>query len=401
MKRWKKIALAALALLLLSQIPFVYRRYQLGRLQAAINALNSRRVPASDDDPYVDHRGVIHVHTRLGGHSTGTFDELVAAAKSNDLSFVVMTEHPAKYTDTVAATLNGVHEGVLFINGSELNPADDDRLLVVPGMSPTGPTTQDAISRAKRDGKLVFVAYPERLRNWDVTDYDGLEVYNLYTDTKKINYGLLFFDALWSYRSYPHLLFSTFHERPHDNLKRWDELTKTRGRKLVAVAGNDAHANVGLSFQHLTGEKILQLKLDPYERSFRVVRVRVLLEKNQPVSAESVLAALARGHCFISFDLFCDAGGFRFAADNGIEKKLMGDEIPLANAPVRLTVKTPVKSRVVFFRDGEVLSEEKETLGKELLVNERGVYRVEVYLDQLGKPAGDRPWIISNPIYVR
>ncbi|HVF27704.1 MAG TPA: hypothetical protein VM943_05645, partial [Pyrinomonadaceae bacterium] len=273
MKRWKKIALVMLGLILLSQVPFVYRRYKLGRLQAVINALNSERVPPSGDDPYVDHRGVIHVHTQLGGHSTGTFDELVAAAKSNGLSFVVMTEHPAKYANTAEMTLKGMHEGVLFINGSELNPAADDRLLVMPGMTTQKPATQSTVRQAKRDGKLVFIAYPEQFRSWDITDYDGLEVYNLYTNTKNINYGLLAFDALWSYRSYPHLLFSTFYERPHNNLKKWDELIKTQDSKLVAVAGNDAHANVGLSFQHLTGERILQFKLDPYERSFQVVRV--------------------------------------------------------------------------------------------------------------------------------
>ena len=33
-------------------------------------------------------------------------------------------------------------------------------------------------------------------------------------------------------------------------------------------------------------------------------------------------------------------------------------------------------------------------------LTERGVYRVEVYLPQLGA-AGQQPWIISNPIYVR
>jgi len=402
MKRWKKIALVMLGLILLSQVPFVYRRYKLGRLQATINTLNAERVPPSDDDPYVDHRGVIHVHTQLGGHSTGTFDELVAAAKSNGLSFVVMTEHPAKYANTAEMTLKGMHEGVLFINGSELNPAADDRLLVMPGTAPPEPaTTQSTISGAKRDGKLVFIAYPEQLRSWDVTDYDGLEIYNLYTNTKKINYGLLVFDALWSYRSYPHLLFSTFYERPHDNLKRWDELIKTQDRKLVAIAGNDAHANVGLSFQHLTGEKILQFKFDPYERSFQVVRVHTLMERNQPVETGTVLSSLAQGHCFISFDIFGDAGVFRFTADNGIEKKIMGDEIKLSDGGVRLMVKTPVKSQVVFFRNGEVFHEEREVLNKELLVRERGVYRVEVYLDQLGEPLSNQSWIISNPIYVR
>ncbi|HVF28575.1 MAG TPA: hypothetical protein VM943_10065, partial [Pyrinomonadaceae bacterium] len=299
-------------------------------------------------------------------------------------------------------TLKGMHEGVLFINGSELNPAADDRLLVMPGMIPSEPAmTQSTISGAKRDGKLVFIAYPEQFRSWDETDYDGLEVYNLYTNTKNINYGLLAFDALWSYRSYSHLLFSTFYERPHNNLKKWDELIKAQNSKLVAVAGNDAHANVGLSFQHLTGERILQFKLDPYERSFQVVRVHALLERNQTVDPETILSSLARGHCFISFDLFCDAGGFRFTANNGIEKVMMGDEIKLSDSGVRLTVKTPVKSRMMYFRNGEMFHEEREVLDKELLVRERGVYRVEIYLDQLREPLSNQPWIISNPIYVR
>jgi hypothetical protein len=31
---------------------------------------------------------------------------------------------------------------------------------------------------------------------------------------------------------------------------------------------------------------------------------------------------------------------------------------------------------------------------------ESGAYRVEVFLDSLGKPFAQMPWITSNPIYV-
>ncbi len=413
MKRWKKVVLVLLLLAApLSQTPFIYRRYTLGRMQASINSLNAQHAPANIDDPYLDYKGVMHVHSHLGGHSTGTFDELIAAAKSNELSFVVMTEHPARHVDTMEATLKGAHDGVLFINGSELNPVADDRLLIVPGMRPLdstdSPATQQAIDRAKRDGKLAFVAYPEQLRNWDVSGYDGIEVYNLYTNTKRINYARLFFDGLWSYRSYPELLFATFYQRPHGNLKKWDELMVAGNRPLVAIAGNDAHANVGLGLQHLTGKKILQLKLDPYERSFRIVRMHVLVERGRQassaeVSAEVILAALARGHCFIGFDLFGDPSGFRFTADDGAGRSvILGDEIEMAQgAAVRLSVTTPVPARIVFFRNGGVIHEEKEATRKELIVTERGAYRVEIYLDQLGELLRDRPWIISNPIFVR
>jgi hypothetical protein len=37
----------------------------------------------------------------------------------------------------------------------------------------------------------------------------------------------------------------------------------------------------------------------------------------------------------------------------------------------------------------------------DFVAREKGSYRVEVYLPNLPKPAGDQPWIISNPIYVR
>ncbi|HEX7177159.1 MAG TPA: hypothetical protein VF240_18010, partial [Pyrinomonadaceae bacterium] len=290
MKRWKKIALVVVGLLILSQAPFVYRRYRLGRLRAAIDSVNASRAAAVADDPFVDYKGVLHVHSSLGGHSTGTLDEIVAAARANELAFVVMTEHPSKYVDTVAATLKGTHEGVLFINGSELSAANDERLFVVPGPSvpaagPAAPNAQALVERARAEGRLALVAYPERIRDWGLLQgYDGIEVYNLYTNSKRIRYGLLFFDGLWSYRSHADLLFSTFYERPDENLRRWDELTAARGLRLSAVAGNDAHSNVGLRLGDRTGKEFLGVSLDPYERSFRVVRNHVLLDRAQPLA---------------------------------------------------------------------------------------------------------------------
>jgi len=56
---------------------------------------------------------------------------------------------------------------------------------------------------------------------------------------------------------------------------------------------------------------------------------------------------------------------------------------------------------VVLFRNGDPKSDEIGVTSKSYEVSETGVYRVEVYLPQLGKPVGEQPWIISNPIYVR
>jgi hypothetical protein len=56
---------------------------------------------------------------------------------------------------------------------------------------------------------------------------------------------------------------------------------------------------------------------------------------------------------------------------------------------------------VLFLRDGRIIDEARDATEPVLTANQKGVYRVEVYLDQLGQPASQQPWIISNPIYVR
>lgn len=406
MKRWKKVLLLLLGVILLAQIPFIYRRFRLRRLSLAINELNRQRVAVDEaDNGYLDYKGVIHVHSLLGGHSTGTFTEIIDAANSNGLDFVVMTEHPSKQLDTAEMTLKGVYGKTLFINGSEISTSSGDRFLFMPGGIPTtnAPlSTPDALARKKSQGSLAFVAYPKEFRSWEASDYDGIEVYNVYTNARRINPLVTFFDGVWSYWSYPELLFTTFYEKPDESLRQWDDLLAASGnRKLVAIAGNDAHSNIGFSLLvDGAGKRFLQVKLDPYERSFRLVRNHVLLERTQVLTAETLLSAMKNGHCYISFDLLSDATGFSYAAENRVEKKIMGDEIGLEDG-VRLTVATAVASRIRLFRDGKVMQEKEGAAKQEFLVDQKGVYRVEAYLTQLGDSFKDRPWIISNPIYVR
>jgi hypothetical protein len=404
MKRWKKIVLVLLFLVLASQLPFAYRRYKLGRLRAAIDQLKSQRLSNSTDGDLVEYLGVIHVHSFLGGHSTGTFEEIIAGAQANNLSFVVMTEHPAKNFDSAAMTLRGVHGGVLFVNGNELVTASQDRLLIAPGdekaANPNNSSTDELIREAQARGSLTLVAYPQEFRSWSSNGYDGVEIYNLFTNSRRINPVVMFFDGLWSYRSYPELLFVNFYERPTDNLKLWDDALAAGGRRLVATAGNDAHANIGLTLTDSSGGKLFGFKLDPYERSFRLVRMHVLLPKEKELSAESLLAALKGGHCFIAFDLFSDATGFRYSATSGSEKKIAGDEITLSGN-TQLVVSIPLSSRIVLYKNGNAVQERSGVTTTEFAISDKGIYRVEVYLPQLPKPAGEQPWIISNPIYVR
>ena len=399
----KKLLLALLVVALLSQIPFAYRRYKLGRLHSAIQNVNSERAPEAQQLGFSEYKGVLHVHSFLGGHSKGNFEEIIAAAKENQLAFVVMTEHTSGNFDTASMTLRGMHAGMLFVSGNEVSTDNSDRFLSVPWDQSANNQSRrpEEVAPGPKDRvPLSIVAYPQEFKSWSTTDYNGVEVYNVYTNAREINPLLMFFDGLWSYRSYPDLLFANFYSRPVANLQKWDQAMASKGRSLVGVAGNDSHANVGVSLQDSSGKTLLGVQLDPYERSFRLVRVHALIRRDQPLTSETLLQALHGGHCFIGFDLFSDTTGFSFSASNGTETKIQGDEIA-ADGQVRLTVSTPVTSRVVLLKDGRVFEERSGARKQEFLVTEKGNYRVEVYLPQLPKPVSDQPWIISNPIYVR
>src|SRR5882672_8874473 len=207
----RRIFIVLLGLIIVSQLPFAYRRYRLGRLSRTIQQLASQRVSPTNESGFVDYQGVIHVHSSLGGHSTGTFAELIAAAKANQLDFVIMPEHPQPDFDTAAMTLNGTHAGVLFMNGSEVETSNNDRLLLIPGppdaASAGTRTTQAIIDKQKLDGGLALAAYPADSQNWQTSSVDGVEVYNLFTNARQYSAPVAVFDSLWSYRSYADLMF--------------------------------------------------------------------------------------------------------------------------------------------------------------------------------------------------
>jgi len=374
MRSKKFILLVILFLLLLSQIPFAYRRFKLRRLSNAIQQLESQRTPTQTNG-FKEYKGVVHVHSFLGGHSAGTFSEIISAAQTNQLQFVIMTEHTEKEFDTAAMTLQGPHGGVLFINGNEKSAENGDRLLVLPG-------------------DVSIVAYPQEFKNWDTARVNGVEVYNVFTNAKQANPVVAFFDVLWSQRAYPDLIFALYFRRPDENLKKWDQAL-TRARP-TATGGNDSHANIGVSLNDSSGKKLLGIQLDPYAVSFRLVRLHVLIEQNKPLDATTLVEAIRAGHCFIGFDFLGDSSGFVFEAENPGERKIQGDEISLG-ADTKLQIRSPIPASVTIFKDGAVLFGQDGMTSREIPVKDRGVYRAEIYLPELG----NLPWIISNPIYVR
>ena len=398
MRLWKKIVLILIAAIVLLQLPFVYRRYRIGQLAERIDQLNAQR-SAIEDRSFKEYKGIIHAHTSLGGHSTGSFDELISAANTGDLDFVIMTEHYTDLYDTSALTLNGLYGKTLFIGGNEIDTADSDRFLMIPGSAEAAGMrklpTKAVLERLHAENRLAFITYPEKFRSWD-SDFDGDEVLSLHTQMKEANPFMLFFDLIWSYGAYPELTLATHFHRPDANLKKFDETAAKRPISLTV--GTDAHSNIGFHiFGDDAGNKLLSIKLDPYQTIFRIARVHVLLPINHTLTREGIVDALRSRHSYIGLDSLADPSGFSFSVEGG--SAIMGDEVPLAGSG-RLIATSPLDARIVLIKNGEKVA---ETTGKQMAaeITGPGSYRVELYLDQLGSPVDKIPWIISNPIYVR
>ncbi len=402
MKKYlKKILLVLLVVILLVQIPFVYRRYQTGKLAQKISESQANRIVRTDPN-FNEYKGIIHAHTNLGGHSTGTFDELIAAANSNDLDFVLMTEHYTDAFDTSALTLNGVYGKTLFVGGNEVDTADSDRFLMIPGSAEAPSfrkgTTTAFLEKVHSENKLALVTYPEKFKSWD-SNFDGIEVFSLHTSAKSINPFTGLFDLIWSYPAYPENTLASYFKRPDANLQKFDEIAAKRSISLFA--GTDAHSNIGFHiFGDDAGNKLINFKIDPYETIFRLARSHVLIEKDIPINRESLIAALKNGRSFIGLDVLGDSSGFVFATETSKGRYFMGDEVPSADG-VKLKISSPNVARYIVFLNGQRMNETADVSELEVNIYESGTYRVEVYLDSLGPPFDKMPWIISNPIYVR
>jgi len=100
-------------------------------------------------------------------------------------------------------------------------------------------------------------------------------------------------------------------------------------------------------------------KLDPYERSFRIVRTHVLIKKDKALSSESLLEAIALGHCYLSFDTFGQAKGFSFTATGRVtEDPGRRDRF---RERTELESQCALNSRFMLLKDGSVSDQKSGT----------------------------------------
>lgn len=344
-----------------------------------------------------DLAGVIHVHS-LYSDGTGTVSEIAAAARDNELDYVLLTDH-----DTLAAREcgeEGWHGSVLVLVGEEVSPYRENHYLafgVDRAIDHSGLGSREIVEKVTEAGGFGFLSHPfSRGSAWfrrgpmpwrdlDVGGYAGLELWSFVTDSaEKIDSVadvVRFVAAPERFVDHP----------PRVNLERWDRICATR--RCVAIGGIDAH-QIGVRI----GNRV-PLRLMGYGRSFRYLRTHLLTEEqlagDLDRDREVVYGALQAGHAYIAMDVLGSPQGFRFWAE-GHEAVSMGEEVSAATA-TSLHALLPRPGRLRLLRDGEqVRSIQGNTLDHE--VEGPGVYRVEAYRHAHGR---ERTWILSNPIYLR
>ena len=334
--------------------------------------------------------GALHIHSHCSDGS-GTVSEIVQAASDAGLDFLAITDH-----NTLCARRDGWegwHGNVLVAVGAEISPKRGGHVLALNVHSVEGLVDlpeREFVSRIRKQNGYAFVAHPGGSRNlrvgvmlrewqeWHLEDFQGIEIWSFMHD---------WVDAFKWLRVFE------FHRDPYSKvsgpspvvLEIWDRLLKER--KVVAICGIDAHA------KNLLTRKWQFL---PYKMTFNTTLLHVFVPEwsgDETLDLPRLYEAIVEGRSFVAYDYEHSARGFSFTAEADGKVYQMGQEVFPQQGSCVLSVSVPDAAKLTLKKDGLILEQaQAETL--QTVVSEKGVYRVEVFRN-------GRPWIFSNPIFVR
>jgi hypothetical protein len=348
-------------------------------------------------------RGAIHVHST---RSDGTADvaEIAAAAARAGLQFVIFTDHgdglrepdPPRYRD-----------GVLCIDAVEISTENGHvvALGLPESQYPLGGEGRDVLEDIARLGGFAIAAHPESAKpelQWTAWEspLGGLEWLNSDSEWRDES-GWSLARALFTYPGRGTETLASLLDRPASTLERWDNLT--RSRRVVGVAGADAHARIGLrSVGEPYDNNASSLHFPSYEQVFRLFSNALpgtTLNGDPEADSATVIGAIRAGHVYSTIDALAGPAAMSFTATSGSATASAGDVLPLSGpVALRIQVQAPPDASVAVLKDGNVI---ETRTGPQLELAEpaaTGVYRVEISLPGApGQPA--IPWIVSNPIY--
>lgn len=430
MKIVKKVLVAILALVgalvLYLFGPGLWHRWvTYPKLEKELTEFQSQRI----NPPVLTHlnvyQGVLHAHSYWSHDSEGTLSRILPAAKNTGVEFIFLTDHPRHNSDTFPRGYSGYYEGILIEPGSEKHGycAWPLQPTVIDWTSDRDTVIKNVVSQ----GGMFFYAHSEEPHNWSNPYYQGMEIYNIHTDTKDESLLPQVFNFIVSGDKYRHWALREIFDEQTAILALWDSLNTTR--KIVGFSAVDAHENQNFRARYLSDGRIewlgpnakpidtsavsiwnrwmlhdpdeegwiFEFMIDTYETSFNHVANYVFADT---LSVASLADHIKKGHLFVAFNGLGDARGFMYCSRDqaGGVNAILGDSIQVKEvSSMYATSPLPGKFRLV--KNGKVVDQstipvhEYEWTGPV----EAGVYRIEVRIE-LG--AEDVPWIYSNPIYL-
>jgi len=358
--------------------------------------------------------GAIHVHTNRSDGLSGP-DEIAAAAARAGLKFIVFTDHgdATRKPDPPA-----YRSGVLCLDGVEISTTGGHYLALDMPASPfpLRGEARDVVEDVQRLGGFGIAAHPDspkpqlRWREW-TAPFDGIELLNPDTSWRVWAEQAAGSTAPWQARrrlmaailDYPFRPVEVMANliQPSRAVVNWEALT--RRRRVVSIAGNDAHAK--LEFRDGDpGDTRNALPLPSYESSFRVLSTHVRPERalsgDAATDAGIVMRAIREGHLYTAVDGVATPPSFEFTATNEHGTAQEGDELG-AGGPVTLRVRSnapPGFTTSVWNGDTVISADHGEQDFTVQASGDPGVYWVEI---RSTARTSQVSWIRSNAIYVR
>lgn len=371
--------------------------------------------------------GIIHVHTNRSDGLSGP-DEIAAAAAHAGLKFVVFTDHG---DGTRRPDAPQYRSGVLCLDGVEISTTGGHYVAIdMPAAPyPLAGEPRDVVEDVRRLGGFGVAAHPDspktqlKWTGWR-TAFDGIELLNPDTAWRawmamassgdsKWRARRTLFAALIDYPFRPAEVMASL-VPPSGAVDEWE--AHTRRRRVVAIAGSDAHARIRIAGSDPGDlprtlpsrpdviEGRFALPFPGYEPSFRLLSIHVKLDRpltgNAAADAPLLMRAIRAGHLYTAVDAVATPPSLEFTATNDRGTVNEGDELG-AGEPVTLRVRTnaPPSFSTRVWRGSTVLTGDRHD--QEFIVGTTGepaVYWVEILAT--GRP-NPLTWIRSNPIYVR
>lgn len=348
-----------------------------------------------------DYAGAIHLHSKYSYDGYASVASIIMDAEKCGVDFLMLSDHDHLRARDEA--WEGWQGKTLLIVGQEVSPRFNHYLAYnIPSPisfseDPEGIYPQKYMDDVRKKGGFGIIAHPDHegapmfhvkhysWNDWNVSGYAGMSVWDFMTDWQKSLNGYL--ASLLSF-----LFPAYFLKGPRQvTLDRWDQLNAVK--KTVGIGELDNHASV----IKLLGIPFVAF---PFKKAFRFVRTHILTDSpfsgNARQDIDLVFGTLLYGRCYFALDYFYKSSGFEFRMDQDGRTFFMGDSLTLLG-PTQLTVAVPRKALIRVIRNGFEWMQAKTGCLK-VSIAQHGVYRVEVYLKSMGSY---RPWIFSNPIFVR